>query len=172
MLHNINYVTVHLSCRTLVLLFLHIGTCSSNNFKSLTTCTCLGQNVTYECTASGGTFTVWTGSAFMCPSEEIALIHVRFLAAVGACNNGAIFGKGVSSTNSNYTSHLTVMLQPELVGRSITCSVDIGDLISIGTGNLTISKGSCLIACVCVYYSSCIICIICCLLYRSISTTQ
>ena len=40
-------------------------------------CTCSGHNVTYECTVTGGRFTVWSGS-IMESNCEIALPHIRF----------------------------------------------------------------------------------------------
>ena len=44
-------------------------------------CICPGDTLTYECTVVGLGVTVWTGSAFSCPSSnnEIALLHSRFL---------------------------------------------------------------------------------------------
>ena len=130
--------------------FIFIGTALSNriNFQSLTTCNCLAQNVTYECTVSGGAFTVWSGSAFMCQGEEIPLRHFGFLAASGECNNGAIIGRGVEITNNNcYTSQLSVRLSLELVGRTVTCSIDDGlnSVTQVGTTNLTVSTSKPLI---------------------------
>jgi hypothetical protein len=101
----------------------------------------LGQNVTYECVASGGSFTVWAGSAFMCQAGEITLRHVGFLDRVGECNGGAIIGRGISTTNTNYTSYLYVVLSSELIGRSISCSLDNGSLIPISSDMLTVSEG-------------------------------
>ena len=123
----------------------YTGTFTSSNessFQSLTTCNCLAQNVTYECTVSGGAFTVWSGSAFMCQGGEIPLRHVGFLEAGGECNNGAVIGRGIEIINNCYTSQLSVLLSPELIGRTITCSVDDGlssSLVEVGTSNLTIS---------------------------------
>ena len=120
---------------------MHAGTITTSesavSVSSITTCNCLGQTVTLECTAVGGAFTVWAGTAFMCQGGEISLRHVRFLDSIGACNNGAIVAQGVSVKNNHYTSHINVTLSSELVGRNVTCSLDDGmNLISIGEINL------------------------------------
>ena len=111
-------------------------------FRSLTTCNCLTQNVTYECTASGGAFTVWNGNAFMCQGGEIALRHVGFLNAIGECNSGAVIARGVKVTNNLYTSQLSIRLNQDLLGRTVICSLDSdqsSSLIAIGSSNLTLS---------------------------------
>ena len=86
---------------------------------------------------------MWAGSAFMCQGGEIPLRHFGFLEAIGECNDGAIIGQGVDIAINNsltyYTSHLYVTLSPELLGRTVTCSVDDGDLIHVGASNLTVS---------------------------------
>lgn len=110
------------------------------NVNHITTCNCLGQNVTYECTAIGGAFTVWSGSAFMCASGEITLKHISLVGALGECNNGAIIAQGVAVDNNRYTSRLDVILSAGLVGRTVSCSVDtIDDLIQIGNDTLIVS---------------------------------
>ena len=107
---------------------------SVSTIDSVTTCNCLGQIVTLQCTAIGGAFTVWAGSAFMCQGGEISLTHVRFLDSIGACNDGAIIAQGVSLHDNHYTSHLNVTLSSELVGRTVSCSLDDGtQLTSIGS---------------------------------------
>ena len=64
-----------------------------------------GRNVTYECTASGGQFTVWKGSALgrQC---VITLYHGHFGTkdAFGSCNNGMVVGRGIRREKDNYTS--------------------------------------------------------------------
>ena len=81
-----------------------------------------GRNVTYECTASGGLFTVWRGSALghYC---VITLYHHDFGSkdAFGSCNNGTIVGQGVKREEDNYTSLLTVFISPDLNGKIIEC---------------------------------------------------
>ena len=83
---------------------------------------------------------MWAGSAFMCQAGEISLRHVRFLEAFGECNNDAVIGRGIEIANNSYTSHLYITLTPELVGKTVTCSVDDGtNLISVGASSLTVS---------------------------------
>ena len=88
-----------------------------------------GRNVTYECTASGGLFTVWRGSALgqYC---VIILRHHHFGSkdAFGSCNNGAIVGQGVKQEKDNYTSLLTVFVSPDLNGKTIECHLRDGDI--------------------------------------------
>lgn len=74
----------------------------------------------------------------MCPAGEISLRHVQFLDSIGACNGNAIVAQGVSVQSNLYTSRLNVTLTSELVGRTVTCSLDDGISVSvIGTTNLT-----------------------------------
>ena len=63
---------------------------------------------------------MWAGNTFMCQTGEITLRHVGFLEAVGECNGGAIIGRGIDTTNNNFTSRLYIVLSSELIGRSIT----------------------------------------------------
>ena len=98
--------------------------------------------MTYECIVSGEGFTVWAGNAFTCPAGEITLRHVGFLDVIGECNGGAIIGRGIDTTNNNFTSYLYIVLSSELIGRSISCSLDDGtSLIPVGDAILTVSAG-------------------------------
>ena len=76
----------------------------------------------------------------MCPGQEITLRHVGFLTTIGECSGGAIIGRGINTANSTFTSHLYITLSLELIGRSISCSLDNGDLIRVGGDTLTISR--------------------------------
>ena len=122
---------------------MHAGSITAStdeNFVRTTTCNCIGQNVTYECAAISGAFTVWSGSAFMCASEEITLKHISLVGALGECNSGAIIAQGVAVDNNRYTSRLDVILSAGLVGTTVSCSVDtINDLIQIGNDTLSVS---------------------------------
>lgn len=110
------------------------------NFSRTTTCNCIAQNVTYECTVIGGAFTVWSGSAFTCASGEITLTHNSFVGSLGECNRGAIIAHGVAVDSDHYTSLLNVHLSAGLVGTTVLCSVDtISDLIQIGNDTLTVT---------------------------------
>ena len=76
--------------------------------------------------------TVWSGTAFNCPSEmsitdnQIYLPHVPHSSyAYGSCNGGALSAEGIEFNNSLYTSTLTVMPGSLEVpnGKTIDCSL-------------------------------------------------
>ena len=81
-----------------------------------------GRNITYECIAPGGLFTVWKGSALghYC---VITLYHHHFGTkdAFGSCNSGTIVAQGVKREKDNYTSLLTIFVGPDLNGKVIEC---------------------------------------------------
>ena len=105
-------------------------------------CTCSGHNVTYECTVTGGRFTVWSGS-IMESNCEIALSHIQFLSSLEYCNNRAVVGQGISEENNCFTSLLTIRASSDLEGRTITCSVDyISNVTLINTTNLHFTTGN------------------------------
>ena len=85
-------------------------------------CVCIGFSITYECTVMGrpGGATVWTGTTFECPGNEITLLHHRFSSdngpAIGECNDGAIRGRSIRVNGSLYTSQLTI---------TVTCTADV-----------------------------------------------
>jgi hypothetical protein len=86
---------------------------------------CPGDVLTYECIATGGSnigATIWTGTAFNCPSNEneIILLHV-FINHIYTCNNGTIVARMLSAEGSNYTSQLNVTVLPETAGKIIEC---------------------------------------------------
>ena len=119
------------------------GLASTNeDFHRITTCTCFGQNITYECTAVGGITTLWSGTAFIDSmnrsSCEINLRHNTspFTCAKGQCNR--IFAIGVEMVNNHFTSQLNVTLSAELVGKTVECSVTtLNDAALIGNDTLT-----------------------------------
>ena len=79
----------------------------------------------------------------MCQGGEISLQHLHFLQTVGSCNNRAIVGQGVAEDNNRFTSRLSVTMTSELVGRTVTCSVDDGaTATSVGTLTLSLSVAS------------------------------
>ena len=70
--------------------------------------------------------TVWEGSAFDCPTNEITLFHSRFApqegpGAYGECNNGVIVARGLRVEGDLYTSQLSVTVSAAITGKSITC---------------------------------------------------
>jgi hypothetical protein len=106
-------------------------------------CGCPGQNASYICTAVGGVITLWSGSAFNCPGNEILLRHRIFQNAIGECNNGAIRGYSIENVNNSFISRLDVRLSADLQGQTINCSVDKGisgvPVTLIGTETLIVT---------------------------------
>ena len=93
---------------------------------------CAGDTLTYKYTVVGGILggaTVWKGTAFDCPLNEIALLHSRFTSAngtFGVCNNGAIVARSlpVEGNNTTYTSQLNVTVTSDIAGETIMCVHD------------------------------------------------
>lgn len=102
--------------------------------------------LTFECQVTGGTSTVWTGTAFMCTdnSNEIVLLHSRFNNesenAHGSCNNGNIVGEIIEVDGKNYTSQLNVTFNSSLIGETVDCISDDGKSTLL-VANYTITKG-------------------------------
>ena len=83
---------------------------------------CPGDLLTYECIATGGSdigATIWTGSAFNCPSSGND--HVYITDNVYTCNNGTIVARSFSVKGNNYTSQLNVTVTPNTAGKTIKC---------------------------------------------------
>jgi hypothetical protein len=102
--------------------------------------------VTFECTVTGGIFTVWNGDAFQCINEEIILRNRDFGASpppTGICmrSDGQIIGEGVSQQNNSFTSRLSFNFTQGLVGSTVNCIVDVNgvDTSTIGTSVLEFS---------------------------------
>ena len=83
-----------------------------NGLSQVAGCLCPGETVTYQCALSGGTATVWRGSAFDCTStsNSLTLHHSQYTSgnSSGDCNSHNILGQGVSVANSTYVSVLNV----------------------------------------------------------------
>ena len=68
----------------------------------LTSCTCLGYEVVYECSVNGGGATIWQGTTFEeCGANRIVLRHSEFGSEYDIrqeCgDNGQIVGSAVST---------------------------------------------------------------------------
>lgn len=105
-------------------------------------CTCLSQNVTYQCTVCGpgGKFTVWS---FPNTSEqcEINIRHANFMSrySINDCGNITAVGQGLSIQNDCYTSELTVLVRPPI---TIQCAFDDGHINrAIDSSELILSSG-------------------------------
>ena len=88
-----------------------------------------GDTLTFNCTVLGsaGGATVWTGTAFDCPNNEITLLHSSYKSgrhgAFGSCNNGAIVAQSLGVEDSYYTSQLNVKVTTNnnMIGKTIIC---------------------------------------------------
>ena len=73
---------------------------------------------------SAGGATIWMGTAFDCPNNEITLLHSLFKLSHGSygyCNNRAIVATSLAVEDSHYTSQLNVTLTYDVIGKTITC---------------------------------------------------
>ena len=94
---------------------------------SVTTCTCLGQEVVYECTVSGSGATNWSGTALEeCSQGRILLRHSDYrpgyIVSMICGTNGLITTHSVSVENGTYTSQLHLIISNYTVGDTIECS--------------------------------------------------
>lgn len=93
-------------------------------------CVCPGDILTYNCTVHGspGGFTVWTGTAFDCPGNEIVLRHNLYLSTFGTCNSGGIVARGIGVEGNKYTSQLHINVTSDFSGKTSTveCIYDNG----------------------------------------------
>ena len=93
-------------------------------------CTCPEDILVLTCIVDGGVITLWRGTAFSCPTtnNEILLRHTLIASrtASGACNNGAIVGRGLGEEDNVYTSQLNVTVSSDLNSQTIECAYDDG----------------------------------------------
>lgn len=93
----------------------------------------------------GGGATLWNGTAFDCPTNEIILRNSRF--STGGisddCNNGAITGQSVRVDNNCYTSQLNVAVSASLNNKTVRCTLNSNDgtAITVGEASLTVISG-------------------------------
>ena len=95
---------------------------------------CLGDIVTYECTIGGNAqagATVWSGSAFECPTTNNQLITVLPLRntshpIIKTCGDITARFFHTEQVQGNYTSELSLHVTAEAVGSTVSCSYDDG----------------------------------------------
>ena len=114
---------------------------SANNQEFLlSSCTCIGSSLIYECTAVGPGATIWKGSAFNCPEtvNEVQLLHSQFrnqdrYTTMETCNNGQIVGYAVDvSEHLEFRSRLLVQVTSSAMnGTTVECYYDDGDEIHL-----------------------------------------
>ena len=90
-----------------------------------TGCACPGDSLNYTCTVVGGSVTIWSGTAFDCVGNQIALLHSQFgtSAAAGACGSLSATGDSATDTSGQvcYSSTLTVPVSVSLNGLTVGC---------------------------------------------------
>ena len=122
------------------------GSAVNSQLVQTSDCFCPEYNVTYECTVCGSGVTLWTGSIFHCPGNEIVTVlrHLRFASgASGECNDGSLLvtARSVRVVRTNnmdcYISQLTVMSTThftDINNKTVTCihdhnTVDINETV-------------------------------------------
>ena len=118
-----------------------------NQFERITSCLCLGSNVTYECSVSGTGGTVWQGTLFnLCSSDRIFLRHSQFISGSSitrTCDNGTqIIGSTIGVISNSYISQLTATISHTSNHKTVQCYHDTGfstDLI--GTNQISFLNG-------------------------------
>lgn len=116
--------------------------------SSMSSCTCLGYETTYECTVFSGVVTIWFGTAFHnCSHDRILLRHSDFsrndtysLNTICGAIGTMITGRVVSVVNNSYTSQLTVYVSQDLVGKTIACANGNENNI-VGTAEINLTTG-------------------------------
>ena len=90
-----------------------------------TGCACPGDSLNYTCTVVGGSFTIWSGTAFDCRGNQIFLLHEHFgtSAADDACGSLSATGDSVTDTSGQvcYSSTLRVPVSVSLNGLTVGC---------------------------------------------------
>jgi hypothetical protein len=101
-----------------------------------------GEVLTFTCTVGGGNTVIWSGSAFDCAGNEITLVHEEFNNGTsGECNNGAIIGWSVGTTDTCYynISKLNVTGSNGLNNKIVKCSSDSGNQMYIGESSISMA---------------------------------
>ena len=126
-----------------------------STFTITNECACPGHTLVLECTVtstSEGGITVWNSAFFHnCGDDkkpEITLLHNRYhnqsegaLNSV-ACNNGSIIGRrlSVDPENITYTSQLTVTVNSNMIGKTISCEYDDGTMIITNASSIRLIR--------------------------------
>ena len=97
----------------------------------ITTCTCPGKEVVFECAVSSDGATIWQGTALEgCTGQRIILRHSQFESGHSISQTcGAsrlVSGRATSIVNDSYTSQLTINVSQHLNGSTIECASDNG----------------------------------------------
>ena len=110
-------------------------------------CIQVGRNVSYQCTVTDTSnppiaSTVWSGSAFQCPStsNRISLSHSQFI-SMSTSTCGSLMAMALEVNGTNYVSQLILTATTELNGTTISCF--LSGVTEIGSDELIIG-GACI----------------------------
>ena len=104
-------------------------------------CACPGEVLTYTCIAVGPGRTVWTGSAFDCPSSQNQIVfrHSEFESqSVKRCTDGYVVGKPLFDNNGTFTSQLNVTINAGQSNKVVQCRATSN---TIGTSTISVISG-------------------------------
>ena len=118
---------------------------STNKLTVITSCTCPGNEVVFECAVAGGGATIWQGTALEeCAGGRIILRHSQFeyghnvSQTCGA--NGPVVGRATSVVSDSYTSQLIINVSQHLNGSTIECAGDSGR--QVGRRQIILTTGT------------------------------
>ena len=108
-------------------------------------CACPDDVLTFTCTVVGPGNTIWSGTAFNCPStsNEIILRHSQFASpgTSGNCNSGTITARSLGVENDCFRSELNVTASASLNNKTVQCQHN-----SIASGTITVNETAITIA--------------------------
>ena len=135
-------IIISLSGNTIIIIALHLV--QGIQLTLLTSCTCLRQEVVYQCTVNGSGATTWGGTALEeCSQGRILLRHSDYrpgyIVSMICGTNGLIRTHAVSAENGTYTSQLHLSTSNYTVGDTIECSG--GSEEGVESAQISLSSG-------------------------------
>ena len=122
----------------------HAGFSEENELRMITSCTCPGHEVVFECAVAGGGATIWQGTALEeCNNGRIILRHSQFGSGHNISHtcgaSGSVVGRATSVVSDSYTSQLTINVSQHLNGSIIECASDSGR--QVGSRQILLTTG-------------------------------
>ena len=136
---------IHESCYNYLYIALSRLKFNGSELRMSSSCTCLGQELNFECTVDGDGATFWQGSALQeCPHQNRVIIRhsqyqTRHSATEECGSTGTVVVTPVSAVNLSYTSQLTINVSQHLNGSTIECVSDRGRYF--GSSTILLSNG-------------------------------
>ena len=103
----------------------------------LTSCTCPGHEIVFECINDDSAGTIWHGTALEECDKDITLRHSRFNESYGYTLNttcgtiGQVTVRAVLAENQVHISQLILNFSQSLNGSTVQCGSDINNLYSV-----------------------------------------